>query len=618
MRASGFSVRMGDLKSLLGRTGGIVPGDATLSGSDRSRIVAWVAKGGHVATAQSALIAALGIGRSPALSVDAVTMKELGGKATWVTPLTLQPLAGKDLETLAAPVAGGGAVMASKRSGSGGVVAFAVDPAGDGREGYELLPEAATLVGEELGAPVGPRAQSAEVFVDPGGLPKSLAGDPTRIADLLAQAGARVAEIAAWNYDFTDPANNTDYGSLIDALHARGILAYAWLEPPYVTLRMWQDHPECREKTKTGREAIVDWRSLIALEDPACFTLATQSWTHVLTQNAWDGVNVAELYFEPDIVDRNFTPFSASALAQFGRDPAADPEGFMQFRTNLVTKLNAEVLHFISTLPNAAHLGLELTVIDDTLDPTLGRGVGSDVSALAGVARHAGAALVVEDPNSTWSDGPLRYDKLGPHVESLMPPQDALLDVNVVKRYGDPRPTAQMTGAELALALESASAHLGRIGIYSLGTIPQADLAQIPGATAGDTSTTDLGVYGRSTVSVTAPSPSDGRLSVDGIAWPATAGHALVPAGNHVLAWKPGKPVGPGLVSFTGELGTASVSADSIAFSYDTRPDGLAVVDRKPVSLSVDGTAAKLAAIDGPAGWVVRVPGGNHKVVVSF
>ena len=412
-------------------------------------------------------------------------MKELGGDAKWVTPLTVQPLTGKDLDELAAPVSGGGAVMASKSSGSGGVVAFAIDPAGDGRQGYELLPEAATLVGEELGAPVGPKAQSAEVFVDPGGLPKSLAGDPKRIADLLAQAGARVAEIAAWNYDFTDPANNTDYSSLIDALHARGILAYAWLEPPYVTLRMWQDHPSAARRRRPGREAIVDWRSLIALEDPACFTLATQSWTHVLTSHPWDGVNVAELYFEPDIVDRNFTPFSASALAQFGHDPATDPEGFMQFRTNLVTKLNADVLHFVSTLPNAAHLGLELTVIDDTLDPTLGRGVGSDVAALAGVARHAGATLVVDDPNSTWSDGPLRYDKLGPHVQSLMPPQDALLDVNVVKRYGDPKPTAQMTGGELALALESASAHLGRIGIYSLGTLPAGGARADPGRDGG-------------------------------------------------------------------------------------------------------------------------------------
>jgi hypothetical protein len=618
MRSVGFSARMGDLKSMLGRTGGIVPGDATLSDGDRSKIVSWVGKGGRLATAQSALIAALGIDRGPALSVDAVTMRELGGKATWATPLTVQPLVGKGLDELASPVSGGGAVMASKRSGSGGVVAFAVDPAGDGRQGYELLPEAASIVGDELEAPVGPKAQSAQVFVDPGGLPKSLASDPERIATLLSQAGARVAEVAAWNYDFNDPASNTDYKSIIDALHARGILAYAWLEPPYVTLRLWQDHPECREKTKTGRDALVDWRSLIALEDPKCFQLATESWTRILTRYRWDGVNMAELYFEPDVLDRNFTPFSASALAQFGGDPAKDPQGFLRFRTKLVTKLNEKVLHFVSTLPNASHLGLELTVIDDTLDPTLGEGVGSDVAALAGVARHAGATLVVEDPHSAWSDGPLRYDKLGPHVASLMPPQGALLDVNVVPRYGSPRPTTQMTGAELGLALGSATAHLGKLGIYSLGTLPERDLALIPGSMAAATSTTDLGVYGRWTVAVTAPSPEDGRLAVDGIDWPATKGHAVVPGGNHVLTWTAGDPVGPGLVSFTGELGTAGVSKHRLTFSYDTRPDGLAVVTERPTALSVDGAPARLEATSGPGGYVVRVPTGNHKVVLDF
>jgi hypothetical protein len=618
LRSVGFSVREGDLRSLLARTGGVVPGDAVLSGADRSRIVAWVGKGGHLATAQSALIADFGIGRGPALSVDAVTMKELGGKAEWATPLTVQPLVGHDLAALSSPVAGGGAVMASKKSGSGGVVAFAVDPAGDGRQGYELLPQAATLVGEELGAPAGPRAQGAQIFVDPGGLPRGKARDPKRIASLLAQAGARVAEIAAWNYDFTDPANNTDYGALIEALHARGILAYAWLEPPYVTLRMWQDHPECHEKTETGRDAIVDWRSLIALEDPACFTIATESWTRILTRYPWDGVNMAELYFEPRVLARNYTPFSAAALAQFGGDPASDPEGFVRFRTRLVTKLNRQVLHFVGTLPNAARLGLELTVIDDTLDPTLGSGVGSDVAALAAVAQHAGATLVVEDPHSAWSDGPLRYDTLGPHVASLMPPQGALLDVNVVPRYGSPKPTTQMTGAELGLALGSATAQLGKLGIYSLGTLRPQDLAQIPGSMAASTSTTDLGVYGRWTVGVTAPSPRDGRLSVDGIEWPVAGGRALVPGGNHILAWRTGKPVGPGLVAFTGQLGTAGVSETSLSFTYDTRPDGLAVVTQRPTSLQVDEAPARLVVVTGPDGFVVRVPSGNHKVVLNF
>ena len=62
------------------------------------------------------------------------------------------------------------------------------------------------------------------------------------------------------------------------------------------------------------------------------------------------------------------------------------------------------------------------------------------------------------------------------------------------------------------------------LGVYSLGTLPQQDLASIPGALASNTVTTDLGVYGRWTVEVTAPSPQDGRLTVDDIQWPAARG----------------------------------------------------------------------------------------------
>ena len=619
LRSVGYSARIGDVGSLLSRAGGVVPGDATLSVSDRTRIVQWVSKGGHLATAEGTLIGDFDIRREQAVSVSSVAMKDLIGTATWATPLTVRPLVGSQLVSLATAVPSKQVVMATATHGAGEVVALAVDPAGGGREGWELLPRAATLVGEELGAPVGPKAQSAEIFVDPGGLHNGIAADPQRIADLLVQAGARMAVIAGWNYDFNNAADNYDYARLIAALHARGILAYAWLEPPFVTLRLWQDHPECREKTQTGRDALVDWRSLIALEDPACFRLATESWTRVLTRYAWDGVNVAELYFEPNVKVRNYTPFSAAALAQFGRDPAADPEGFLQFRVDLVTKLNRKVLAFVDGLPNSARLGRELTVIDDTLDPELGRGVGSNVAALAAVAQHAGATLVVEDPHSAWSDGPLRYDKLGPHVASLMSPDAALLDVNVVPRYGNPRPTVQMTGAELGLAVASAATSLGKLGIYSLGTLTAQDRAQIPGSLAASTSTTDLGVYGRWAVQVTAPSTGDGRLEVDGIPWPAASGKALVPGGNHILHWISGNPVGPGLTAFTGQLGTARVSSSELSFSYDTRPDGLAVVTQRPKSLQVDGAAARLDVVSDPAGgYVVRVPSGTHRAVLGF
>ncbi|HEY8644655.1 MAG TPA: hypothetical protein VIL77_02115, partial [Gaiellaceae bacterium] len=552
----------------------------------------------------------LGVARGAASQITAA------GIATWAGPLPVRPLRGSNLKAVATSP-DGHMLMATATERAGAIVALAVDPVGRRRAGFELLPNAAFLTGLFLRVPIGPKSHGAEVFVDPGGL-NAAERDPVRIADLLKRSGARVAEIAGWNYDFNDPAQDYDYAALLHALHARGILAYLWLEPPFVTLRLWQDHPKCREKTQTGRDAMVDWRSLIALEDPACFALATESWTRIVTRFPWDGVNVAELYFEPNIKAANYTPFSLAALAQFGRDPAKAPAAFARFRTDLVTSLNGRVLAFLNGVPNAKRRALELTVIDDTLDPVQGRSVGSDVKRLATVADQAGASLIVEDPFTTWTDGPLRYDKLGPHVASLMPIGDALLDVNVVNRYGA-RPTSKMTGAELSLALGSAAGPHGAVALYSLGTLDAKDLGAVPGALASGVATTDLGIYGDQTVTVTSPFPTKGALTVDSIPWPAANGSAIVPPGNHVLDWWPGPPIGPGLVSFTGEIGTARVAAKTLQFTYVTRPEALAVVTRRPRSLRIDGAAAALdVQVDPAGGFVVRLPHGRHVALLRF
>lgn len=594
LRSTGWSARSGTLQDLSAqRTAAVVPGDASLARDELSRIRAWVRAGGRVATANVALLRELGIKRQPARAMSGV------GGARWAKPVSVSPV-------------GDGGVIAEQREGEGLVVALAFDPAVAG-QGWEYLPQAPLQIGRALGAPVGPKAQAAEIFVDPGGLHGGIKDSPRKIAALLARAGARVAEVAAWNYDFTDPRNDYDYTALIDALHARGILAYAWLEPPFVTLALFQQHPECREDTETGRH-VVDWRSLIQLYNPPCLALAEASWRRLLTSHPWDGVNVAELYFEPDIKRSSFTPFSPYALKLFGENPATHPAAFLAWRTREVTALNDEVLRFVNGLPNAAQLGLELTVIDDELDPELGRQVGSDVAALARVAKRNGASLVVEDPFTSWAEGPLRYDRLGAHVARLMPPGASLVDVNVVPRAGA-HPTSQMEGAELGLALGSATAQLGRVGIYSLGTLTSQDLDLIPGATAASTSTTDLGVFGKETVTVTAPSPRDRRLTVDGVPWPAADGVAVVPPGNHVLHWSAGTPPGPGLESFGGRLGTARVTATSLTLAYDARPDAYAVVTRRPIGLTIDGKAATL---DVSGTYAVRLPSGTHRAVLTF
>jgi hypothetical protein len=328
---------------------------------------------------------------------------------------------------------------------------------------------------------------------------------------------------------------------------------------------------------------------------------------------------VAELYFESPEHPAAFTPFSPGALKLFGRDPKTNMAAFMKFRVQLATELNAEMLTRLNSLPHASRLDLELTVIDSKLDPAEAYDVGSDVTQLAGVAQKGGASLQLEDPFTTWSDGPLRYDRLTPELKQLVQPGSGLIDLNIVNRQGA-RPTAKMTGGELDLAVASAAAFSGRMGAYAIGTIPAADQAALPSAMAGAAQTTDTGIITPWTVTVHAPPAGpDTSVTVDGTPWPSAGGTAIVPAGQHRIVWSNTPAPGPGLTSFTGELSSASISPSAMTLAYSSRAATYAVVTQRPTTLLIDGTAHTASAVANPTGgWTLGLPRGTHRVNIGF
>jgi hypothetical protein len=191
-----------------------------------------------------------------------------------------------------------------------------------------------------------------------------------------------------------------------------------------------------------------------------------------------------------------------------------------------------------------------------------------------------------------------------------MPAGFAYPDVNIVDREAG-YPTRSMTGAEFDLAVASAGRGAGRVALYSAGTIGAADMAQVPGALGAAAATFDDGV--QTPWSVTLRAPGGGaftRLKVDGRQWPSGPGVAVVPAGTHRVEWSTGDPAGPGLLRFTGELATASVSGAQIKLRYDSRAVSYAVVDRRPV-----GTAS---VVDPAGGYSVRLPPGRHDITLAF
>ena len=355
----------------------------------------------------------------------------------------------------------------------------------------------------------------------------------------------------------------------------------------------------------------------MALQDPPCYALAWQVWQKLLTSFDWDGVNVAELYFEPDTSASTYTPFSKSALNQYGADPAIDPEAFARFRTRLVTQLTRQLLSSLNGLPNAASLEFQVTVIDDVLDPGFAQRLGSSVDELARVAADGGAALQVEDPFTVWATPPQRYTKLASTAAARMPPGAVVVDLNVVPRSGA-HPTSSMTGAELDLAAAAAAERSGRVAFYSLGTLTDADLKQLPLALAGSVITEDDFVSAPWAITVSAPDRGSTTLRVDGRPWPTMDGQGVVPAGRHTLKWAAGSEPGPGLRSITAELGTASVSAKSMTLDYSARTQALVVISQRAVRVLVDGTSAAVIQRRNPsAGWTLSLPKGNHRVQID-
>lgn len=612
-RASGVAARVGTLDQLLARSSGVVPGNAQLTSADHTMIHRWVEQGGRLVTPHRDLLAGLGIARAPARSLTTAPIPGSDVLVRWSHAIDIAGLTkGKGLSSLQPLITSESTVIVGEGNlGRGAVYAIAFDPLQAGWDGYEYLPSLGRDVAAWTHAPRGPERDGAEIYFDPGSVSDDLKRNPQAVAERLQ--GVRVVQVAGWNFGFRDPANDFDYAGLIAALHARGILVYAWLEPPMVNLLMWEDHPECREKTATGRDAVVDWRSLIALEDPKCMDLAWAQWEPFLKKFDFDGVNLAEMYFEPDIKQDNFTPFHPAALKTFGKDPAANLELFKDWREDLVATLNAQLLTRLNSLPRAKQMEFELTVIDDRLDPVHGRNVGSDVTRLAEVAKRGGASLQIEDPFTTWLDGPLRYDKLVPQISTLLGPGLVFLDTNVVPR-DDPAPTYSQTGGELDLAVMSAARAGGRLGIFSVATIPVADVNRLASAMAGSAQTTDTGI--RTDVAVRVYSPHGSRdtcLDVDDVPWPSGAGVALISKGEHQLRWFACPSRGPALLRLTGELGNASVEADALSVAYDSHGHAFAVIDRQPVSLQVDGLETPLTVMPNPGGgYTISLPTGTH------
>jgi hypothetical protein len=523
----------------------------------------------------------------------------------------------------------GAPVLAGYRQGAGAVLWVTTTP---GDQGYERFPYLLHALAD-LGLEAPFRSTRLWAFFDYSYRTRV---DLDYFASRWRAAGIGALHVAAWHFYEADPERDGYLNNLITACHRKGILVYAWLELPHVSEKFWNDHPEWREKTAVLQDAHLDWRKLMNITNRDCFRAVSEGVKSLVGRFDWDGVNLAELYFESLEGASNparFTPMNDDVRSQFreagGFDPlelfsarkdAASLRAFLDFRAELARRMQQDWMEQIGALravrPN---LDLVLTHVDDRFDTGMKDAIGADAArALPLIAEHD-FTFLIEDPATIWHLGPKRYPEIAKRYEPLTSRFDKLaIDINVVDRYQDVYPTKQQTGTELFQLAHLASGAFPRVAVYFENSILTPDLKFLPSAAADVRRAERIG----SRWEIESPKGVGvawaGAAQVDGKPWPVADGATVwLPAGTHSLEAFAGPPVSR-ILDFNGDLHTAEALPNELLVAYSSSSRAIAVLERHPASIEIDGAENAVAALAAGPHWALLLPRGKHTVRIRF
>lgn len=518
-------------------------------------------------------------------------------------------------------------VICGFKRGSGAVLWVITSP---GERGYERFPYIAHALAD-LGVDPPFRSTRLWAFFD---YSYRMRVDLDYFAARWRAAGISALHVAAWHFYDRAPERDQYLRNLIEACHRKGILVYAWLELPHVSEKFWNDHPEWREKTAVLQDAHLDWRKLMNLTNRDCFKAVSAGVRDLIGRFEWDGVNLAELYFESLEGAGNpsrFTPMNDDVRAEFralrGFDPMElfqhrkDAESlrlFLDYRAGLARRIQKEWMEEVAKARRARpDLDLVLTHVDDRFDQGMREAIGADAAQVLPLAGERNFTFLIEDPATVWHLGPARYQEIARRYKPITPsPGKLAIDLNIVERYQDVYPTKQQTGTELFQLVHLASAAFPRVALYFENSILLPDLKLLPAAGAV------VSRFDRVGSKLVVESPSGvgvawrGPALVDGEAWPVASDSVLwLPAGGHSVERGSGTAHFPRVLDFNGELkGARVLSGGSVEIAYQSVSRAFAVLERKPVKVEIDGAATPVRVA---GDRTLVLPRGQHLVTIQ-
>jgi hypothetical protein len=514
-------------------------------------------------------------------------------------------------------------LVAGIQRGEGAVLWLATGPGERGYSRFPYLTQALASLGLEQPF----RSARLWAFFDSS---YRLRVDVEYFARRWRMAGISALHVAAWHYYEADPGRDAYLEKLIAACHREGIQVYAWIELPHVSEKFWDEHPEWREQTAVLQDAQLDWRKLMNLANRDCFRAVSEGVRGLLGRFSWDGVNLAELYFESLEGAANpsrFTPMNRDVRAEFkalkGFDPveifatrtdAASLRAFLDYRRGLARRIEEEWIEEVERARKSKpDLGLVLTHVDDRFDATMRDAIGADAASILPFAGRHDFTFLIEDPATVWDLGPQRYPAIAGHYREITPLGGRLaVDINIADRYQQVYPTKQQTGSELYALVHSAAGSFPRVALYFESSLSPVDLTLLSSAGAA-VSRFEQGAK----TTVDSPHgvgiPWKGGALVDGKLWPCGDGETLwLPAGAHTVEHSRAQPA-MRMEWLNADLGPAAALAEGLEFSYASEARALAVLDQAPGRIEVDGHpyAAEMAGER-----TLFLPRGRHSVTI--
>jgi hypothetical protein len=520
----------------------------------------------------------------------------------------------------------GAPMMAGFRRGAGAVLWTAVPP---GERGYERFPYLLNSL-TDLGLDPPFRSNRLWAFFDSAYRSRV---DLEYFAARWRKAGIAALHVAAWHFFERDPGQDAYLKRLIEAAHREGVLIYAWFELPHVSEKFWAAHPEWREKTAVQQDAHLDWRKLMNLQNRDSFRAVSAGVADLIQRFDWDGINLAELYFESLEGVGNpsrFTPMNDDVRAEFRRRSGFDPielwttradaasrRQFLEFRAGLARTMQEEWLGELETIRRARpHLDLVLTHVDDRFDAGMRDAIGADAAAVLPLLDRYRFTFLIEDPATVWHLGPRRYQSIAARYRPLTAQRDRLaIDLNIVERYQDVYPTRQQTGGELFQLVHHAAQNFQRVALYFENSLLPPDLKLLPSAAAAVNRFEKIGPRTVVDSAHGVGLPWKGAARVDGQPWPVRDPDTVwLPAGSHFVE-PADTSAAPSIVYLSGDVRSARIVSDTrIEFSYESNARAIAILDRPPSRVEIDGAETPLI-LAGPRS--ILLPRGQHLVSIT-